>query len=150
LNQPLKITESALDWTDGRRVARVMRVEGFGGMWAGNIEEKAKADEENGPAWNFHLHVDQLDAADLDRWVGRERAELAPELLPTLLEERRQARRLVNSSAAVNAEGELEISKLTIEKLKLNKLSRRALSVTSNSICAKHKRSGRWQGARQK
>src|SRR6266849_103332 len=48
LNQPLKISESALDWIEGRRVARVMKVEGFGGTWTGNIEETARAEGENG------------------------------------------------------------------------------------------------------
>src|SRR5437899_1292083 len=51
LNQPLKISESALDWIDGRRIARVMRVEGFGGTWTGNIEERAQTDVEDWPEW---------------------------------------------------------------------------------------------------
>ncbi len=123
LNQPLKISESALDWIDGRRVARVMRVEGFGGMWAGNIEEKARADEENGQAWNFHLRVDQLDAADLDRWVGpRARPNWLQKLLPTLLGGAAPSAPASELVRRVNAEGELEIAKLTIEKLKLEQV----------------------------
>src|SRR5437660_12409125 len=35
-NPPMHVVEGALDWIDGRRIARVMRVEGFGGMWTGN------------------------------------------------------------------------------------------------------------------
>jgi len=123
LNQPLKISESALDWIDGRRIAHVMRVEGFGGMWAGNIEEKARADEENGSAWNFHLRVDQLDAADLDRWVGpRARPNWLQRLLPTLLGGVAPSAPASELVRRVNAEGELEITKLTIEKLKLEQV----------------------------
>jgi len=123
LNQPLRISESALDWIDGRRIARVMRVEGFGGMWAGNIEEKARTDEENGPAWNFHLQVDQLDAADLDRWVGpRARPNWLQRLLPTLLGGATPSVPASELVRRVNAEGELEIARLAIEKLKLEQV----------------------------
>ncbi len=123
LNQPLRISESALDWIDGRRIARVMRVEGFGGMWAGSIEEKARVDEENGSTWNFHLRVDQLDAADLDRWVGpRARPNWLQRLLPTLLGGSAPSTPASELVRRVNAEGELEISKLTIEKLKLEQV----------------------------
>jgi hypothetical protein len=41
LNQPVKIAESQLDFDVGRRIARVISVEAFGGMWTGNIEEAA-------------------------------------------------------------------------------------------------------------
>src|SRR6266481_5426685 len=123
LNQPLKISESELDWIDGRRVARVVKVEGFGGMWSGNIEEAFQTDAGNGPKWNFHLNVDQLNAADLDRWVGpRARPGWLQRLLPQLLggsEPSTPASELVRR---VNAEGELGIGQLTIEKLKLSKV----------------------------
>jgi hypothetical protein len=121
LNQPLKVSESALNWTDGRRSARVTRVEGLGGTWTGDIEEVPATDADTAPRWKFHLSADELDAADLDRWVGpRARPNWLQRLLPTLLG---------NSSAPstpaselvrrVNAEGELNIGELTIEKLKL-------------------------------
>jgi uncharacterized protein involved in outer membrane biogenesis len=123
LNQPLKISESALDWNDGRRIARVMRVEGFGGTWTGNIEERSQADVDNGPQWNFHLHTDQLKAADLDRWVGpRARPNWLQRLLPTLLGGSAPSLPASELVRRVNAEGELDITQLTIEKLKLEQV----------------------------
>jgi hypothetical protein len=123
LNQPLKISESELDWIEGRRVARVVKVEGFGGMWTGNIEERLQTGSPNGPQWNFHLGVDQLDAADLDRWVGpRARPNWLQRLLPTLLGESAPITPASELVRRVNAEGELEITKLTIEKLKLGQV----------------------------
>jgi hypothetical protein len=123
LNQPLKISESELDWIDGRRVARVVRVEGFGGMWTGNIEESSQANAENEPQWNFHLSVDQLDAADLDRWVGpRARPNWLQRLLPTLLGGTAPSTPASELVRRVNAEGELNIAQLTIEKLKLEQV----------------------------
>src|SRR6266853_192861 len=123
LNQPLKISESALDWIDGRRIARVMRVEGFGGMWTGNIEETARADGENGAKWNFHLYADQMNAADLDRWVGpRARPSWLQRLLPPLLGGSAPKAPPSELVRRVNAEGELGIAQLTIEKLRLEKV----------------------------
>lgn len=123
LNQPLKISESALEWIDGRRVARVMRVEGFGGMWTGNIEETLQTEAGNGPQWNFHLNVDQLNAADLDRWVGpRARPSWLQRLLPPLLGGSAPSTPASELIRRVNAEGELGIAQLTIEKLKLEQV----------------------------
>jgi len=123
LNQPLKISESALDWVEGRRIARMMRVEGFGGTWTGNIEERPQTDAENGPDWNFHLHTDQLKAADLDRWVGpRARPNWLQRLLPTLLGGSAPSVPASELVRRVNAEGELDITQLTIEKLKLEQV----------------------------
>lgn len=123
LNQPLKVSESALDWVDGRRIARVMRVEGFGGVWTGNIEEPSRTEEDNGPKWNFHLRVDQLNAADLDRWVGpRARPSWLQRLLPPLLGGSVPSTSASELVRRVNAEGELDVGQLTIEKLKLEQV----------------------------
>ena len=123
LNQPLEIYESALDWVDGRRIARVMRVEGFGGVWTGNIEEPARSDEDNGPKWVFRLRADQLSAAELDRWVGpRARPGWLQRLLPPLLGGSAPGTPASELVRRVNAEGELEIGQLTIEKLKLEQV----------------------------
>jgi len=123
LNQPLKISEGELDWIDGRRAARVVKVEGFGGMWTGNIEETSPSDTGNRPQWNFRLRVDQLDAADLDRWVGpRARPNWLQRLLPPLLGGTAPGPPASELVRRVNAEGELEITKLTIEKLQLDQV----------------------------
>ncbi|PYU37324.1 MAG: hypothetical protein DMG53_28575, partial [Acidobacteria bacterium] len=83
LNQPLNVFAGALDWIDGRRIARMTRVEGFGGMWTGNIEETARADGENGAKWNFHLYADQLNGEAQAEWAGgKVRAEVNAKFLP--------------------------------------------------------------------
>jgi hypothetical protein len=104
-------------------MARVMRVEAFGGMWTGNIEENAEADGDNGPKWSFHLSGDQLDAAELDRWVGpRARPGWLQRLLPSLLGGSAPSTPASELVRRVNAEGELEVGQLTIEKLKLEQV----------------------------
>jgi len=123
LNQPMKIIESALDFAGGRRIARVMRVEAFGGMWTGSIEEAAATDGENAPRWIFHLSADQLDAAELDRWVGpRARPGWLQRLLPSLLGGSAPSPPASELVRRVNAEGELDVGQLTIEKLELEQV----------------------------
>jgi hypothetical protein len=123
LNQPLKIAESELDWIDGSRIARVVRVEGFGGTWTGNIDEAYPAGAGDRPQWNFHLSVDQLNAADLDRWVGpRARPSWLQRLLPQLLGGSAPITPASELVRRVNADGELDIGKLMIEKLKLEQV----------------------------
>jgi hypothetical protein len=123
LNQPLKIAESELVWVDGRRAARVVRVEGFGGTWMGNIEEASATGVGDRPQWNFHLSVDQLNAADLDRWVGpRARPSWLQRLLPQLLGGSAPSTTASELVRRVNAAGELDIAQLTIEKLKLEQV----------------------------
>jgi hypothetical protein len=123
LNQPLKIAESALDWSDGRRIGELRSVEAFGGVWSGRIEETPEADGEDGPRWKFHLIGDQLDAAELDRWVGpRARPGWLQRLLPSLLGGSAPAIPASELVRRINAEGELEVGKLTIEKLNLEQV----------------------------
>jgi AsmA-like protein len=123
LNQPLRISEGALDWTNGRRIARLTKVEAFGGTWAGDIEESSAPDSDGGPKWSFHLNGDQLDAAELDRWVGpRARPGWLQRLLPSLLGGSAPSIPASELVRRVNAEGELDVEQLTIEKLKLEKV----------------------------
>ena len=123
LNQPLKITESALDWIDGRRSAHLTKVEGFGGMWTGEIGELLSAEGENAARWNFRLSVDQMNAADLDRWVGpRARPGWLQRLLPSLLGGATRGTSASELVRRINAQGELGIQELTIEKLKFGKV----------------------------
>lgn len=123
LNQPLRMSESALDWANGRRTAQMMRVEAFGGTWTGNIEETQAAAGDNGPDWVFHLSANQLDAAELDRWVGpRARPGWLQRLLSSLLGGSAPSTPASELVRRVNAEGELEVGQLTIEKLKLEQV----------------------------
>jgi hypothetical protein len=120
LNQPLAIQESTLNWKDGLRSVDITRVEGFGGTWSGSITENKLANGEDRPKWNFSLTTDRLTAAELDHWIGpRARPNWLQRLLPTLLggsSPNPAASELVRQ---MNADGELTIGELTIEKLKL-------------------------------
>jgi len=125
LNEPLTIDESTLNWKDGQRSVEITKVEGFGGTWSGSIAERMIADgaAENGPRWNFKLSTDRMNAAELDRWVGpRARPNWLQRLLPSLLGGSSSSSPSPAASELVrqmNADGELNIGELTVERLKL-------------------------------
>jgi hypothetical protein len=120
LNQPVSLAEASLGWNQGRRAARLLRVAGFGGNWAGEIEEEPKTDQDSAPNWKFDLNVDHLNAAELDRWVGpRARPNWLERLLHSFLGEVSAATPASELVRRVAAEGRLRIARLTVEKLKL-------------------------------
>ncbi|HEY6384983.1 MAG TPA: AsmA family protein [Candidatus Acidoferrum sp.] len=120
LNQPLTVQESTLNWKDGVRFVDVTRVDGFGGTWSGVINERNIADGENRPKWNFSLTTDRLNAAELDRWVGpRARPNWLQRVLSSVLGGSSPSPAASELVRQMNAEGEINIGELTIEKLKL-------------------------------
>jgi hypothetical protein len=120
LNQPLAVQESTLNWKDGVRSVDLTKVEGFGGTWSGSITEKNIADGEDRPKWNFSLTTDRMNAAELDRWVGpRARPNWLQRLLSSLLGGSSPSPAASELVRQMNAEGEINIGELTIEKLKV-------------------------------
>jgi AsmA family/AsmA-like C-terminal region len=120
LNQPLAVDASTLNWKDGQRTVDVTKVTGFGGTWSGSIAEANMGGNEDGPKWNFNLTTDRMNAAELDRWVGpRARPNWLQRLLPSLLGGSSPSPAASELVRQVNAEGELNIGELTVEKLKL-------------------------------
>jgi hypothetical protein len=120
LNQPLVVQQSTLNWKDGQRSVDVTKVDGFGGAWSGSITENVLADTQDGPRWNFSLTTDRMNAAELDRWVGpRARPNWLQRLLPSLLGESSPSPSASELVRQMNADGELNIGELTVEKVRL-------------------------------
>ena len=120
LNQPLAVQESTLNWKDGQRSVDLTKVDGFGGTWSGSITENNIVDGENRPKWSFRLSADRMNAAELDRWVGpRARPNWLQRLLPSLLGGSSPSPAASELVRQMDADGELNIGELTVEKLKL-------------------------------
>jgi hypothetical protein len=129
LNQPLELNKASLEWKDGLRTSVIGDMQGFGAAWSGTISQSDAADADGAAKWNFQLHADHLDAAELDRWIGpRARPGWLQRLLPSLLggassvpapAPNAHASELVRR---VNAEGELQIDEFTLEKLKFQQV----------------------------
>jgi hypothetical protein len=98
-------------------------VDGFGANWSGQLSQAGIPDDAGSVKWNFQLHANHLDAADLDRWMGpRARPGWLQRLLPSLL-----GRSAPNPAASellrrVNAEGELLVDEFTLDKVTLSQL----------------------------
>ncbi len=122
LNQPLKLEDVSLEWTDGQRGATIVRAEGFGATWSGGIKEAAALNALGGSDWGFRLHADHLDATELDRWFGpRARPNWLQRLLPSLLGNNNAGAKPSELLRRISAEGELSADNVTIEKVKLGK-----------------------------
>jgi hypothetical protein len=125
LNQPMQINKARLEWKDGLRSADVGEIDGFGATWSGAIRQTDATDADGNTIWNFQLHADHLDAAELDRWIGpRARPGWLQRLLPSLLGGATPAPGPAPSELVrrVSAEGELRIDEFTMEKLKLDQV----------------------------
>lgn len=125
LNQPLQLSKTRLEWKDNARAADIGEIEAFGGLWSGTISQADATDTDSGAKWNFQLHGDHLDAAELDRWIGpRARPSWLRRLLPSLLGGATPTPTPVASELVrrIDAEGELRIDEFTMEKLKLEQV----------------------------
>jgi len=65
INQPLVFPKAHIEFAPLGRSVALSSAEAFGAVWRGSISRKYSDMQ-----WNFDLSVDQLDAAELDRWLG--------------------------------------------------------------------------------
>src|SRR5208337_3815810 len=121
LNLPLKLEDARIEWKNGHRSATIARADAFGASWSGTISDAPPAATEDsaGNNWNFQLHADRLDAANLDLWLGpRARPNWLQRLLASLLGNQDTNAKPSELLRRVSAEGDLAADSLTIEKLK--------------------------------
>jgi AsmA-like protein len=137
LNQQLQVSNAACVWDHGKRGVLLGAVEGFGTSWSGTLRESPVVDADGQAHWNFSLHGGELDATEIDRWVGpRARPGWLRSLLNSLGGTPNDESQpgtgndpsaSVNTSASgllrqVDALGDLSLDALTIENLKLENL----------------------------
>ncbi len=148
LNHPLKFEEAGIEWKDGKRTAQIGKAAGFGANWSGEISEASAADADAGKAkWKFQLRADHLDAADLDRWVGpRGRPNWLQRLLPSLLGGTSDTPAPSELLRRVNAEGELRVDEVTVERLQLEKV--RAIGEVHDLKLEVSDATAQWAGGR--
>ncbi len=65
LNQPLRFPRAHIEFAQSQRTVTLFATEAFGATWRGTAVRK-NADGH----WTFDFFADQLDAAQLDRWLG--------------------------------------------------------------------------------
>jgi uncharacterized protein involved in outer membrane biogenesis len=136
LNQQLQVANAACIWEHGKRSVLLGAVQGFGTTWSGALRENPAADGDTQARWNFSLNGGEVNAADIDRWVGpRARPGWLRNLLSSLGGAPNDASQDATHSLSVaasgsgsellsqvDAEGDLSLDSLTIEKLEFDKV----------------------------
>jgi len=123
LNRPLTLDDVRLNWTTGRKSIQLTKAQGFGAEWSGRIARADPVDLQEGIQWNFDLHADRLDAADLDRWVGpRARPGWVQRLLASLLGNSQPSVSASELLRRANARGVLRADEFDVEKFRFKQL----------------------------
>jgi hypothetical protein len=65
LNQPFRLPNARMEFAESKRTLTLVAANAFGAIWRGTAVRR-NADAQ----WTFDLFADQLDAAELDRWLG--------------------------------------------------------------------------------
>lgn len=65
VNQPIRLSKAHIEFAPLQRTITLNGGEAFGSLWRGSIMRK-----NSDPQWIFDLSADQLDVAELDRWLG--------------------------------------------------------------------------------
>lgn len=147
LNLPLEVNAAQLVWKNGERSVQLGAVEAFGATWDGELEEDQPLSVSGGRGWKFQLHADNLDATELDRWVGpRARPNWLEQLLTSLLGSKPASAQPSASELIrrIRAEGELRVDDLRVEKLRLNDL--RALTALHDFRLEVRDAAAQWAG----
>ena len=131
LNQPIQLEAVRAEWRGAARKFILGKVAAFGATWTGSVEQTGvidyDSDEEVVPVWAFQLQADQLDAAELDRWIGpRARPSWLQRLLPSALGGSSQAHPAGAVLKRIRAEGNLKVDQIAIEEIILKGFRARA------------------------
>ena len=124
LNQPIQLENVRGEWRDKRRKFTLEKAGAFGATWSGSVELVRNVGSESGEGgdayWSFQLQADQLDAAELDRWIGpRARPNWLQRLLPAGLGGNSTLAPSLTPLKRLRAEGELKVDEIAIEKINL-------------------------------
>jgi hypothetical protein len=124
LNQPIQLENVHGEWRDTRRKFTLVKAGAFGATWSGAVELARYVGSESGegdvPHWSFQLQADQLDAAELDRWIGpRARPNWLQRLLPAGLGGNSAPASSLTPLKRLRAEGDLKVDEIAIEKISL-------------------------------
>ncbi|HEU0368400.1 MAG TPA: AsmA-like C-terminal region-containing protein, partial [Candidatus Acidoferrum sp.] len=124
LNQPIQLENVRGEWRDTGRKFTLEKAGAFGATWSGSVELARTVGDESGegdvPHWSFQLQADQLDAAELDRWIGpRARPNWLQRLLPAGLGGNSTPLSSLTPLRRIRAEGDLKVDEIAIEKIHL-------------------------------
>ena len=121
LNKPLRFPRAHIEFAQSQKTVTLLAAEAFGTTWRGTAVRR-NAD----PLWTFDVFADQLDATDLDRWLG-------PRARPGLLARFTGARKSTTDAperdaaiARIAARGRLRILEIELAPLRFEQFDGQA------------------------
>jgi uncharacterized protein involved in outer membrane biogenesis len=110
VNQPIELAEARLDLSAGERRVTLTRAAGLGTHWQGTMNwQQATA-----PLWQFDLAAEQLDATELDRWLG---PRARPNWLSRLISPAPTPRVVPPAPDTIHARGRLRVASFSLAPL---------------------------------
>jgi uncharacterized protein involved in outer membrane biogenesis len=110
INQPIELADAKLDLSPNDRRVTVTRASALGARWQGEISwQQATA-----PLWQFDLTANQLDANELDRWLG---PRARPNWLARLFSSAPTPRAIPPAPDEVHARGHLRVTSFSLAPL---------------------------------
>lgn len=123
LNRPLDLEDVKLQWQQGKRSVQIAGATGLGANWTGLLTEPVVPTDSQTLPWQFDLHADHLDAAELDRWAGpRARPNWLQRLMTSFLGGGSSGTTPGAFLKLVNARGNLQVEEFSLEQVKLKRL----------------------------
>lgn len=123
LNRPLDLQDVKLQWQEGKRSVQIATAKGFGAIWTGTLNEATASADSSALPWQFDLHADRLDAAELDRWAGpRARPNWLQRLMASFLGGGSSGTTASAFLKLVRARGNLQVDEFDLEQVKLRHL----------------------------
>jgi hypothetical protein len=121
LNQPLRFPRAHMEFAQSQRKLTLISAEALGAVWHGTAARK-EADVN----WTFDLFADQLDAAELDRWLG---PRARPGFLARFMGGGESTAEVPGRNAAVPgiaASGRLRVSEIVLAPLRVEQFDGQA------------------------
>lgn len=110
INQPIELADAKLVLDSLTRRVTVARASAFGARWQGTISwQQATA-----PLWQFDLAANQLDADELDRWLG---PRARPGFIARLFSSEPTPRVIPPAPDTVRARGRLRVASFSVAPL---------------------------------
>lgn len=112
MNQPARLGNARLEIAGGERRVTFSNAQVLGATWNGTLRAKF------GEPWQVALNADELDAAELDRWLNPGSAQASPGILARLGGDAAA----LEVPAGVRAAGRLSVAQLTVGAMTLRRV----------------------------
>jgi hypothetical protein len=124
MNQPVEISSATVDLGPGERRVKIASAGALGAHWKGTLQSRDRAGSDGGADWVFDLTADDLNAAELDRWLGPRARSFLARILPFTAASNPPSRN--GAIERIDARGRLRVGTMAVASLHVEKLDAKA------------------------